>query len=290
VRVFKGLLFVVALPICIGLGVRVEMLSRPQADAQAARTLPQFEVASIKPTNTQARVLEGVQVYPGGRIAISGYSLRALIRVAYGVSPWQITALDPWIQKNVPYDIKAKPAENAPCEIKDLRYSNYGIGDNCLREMLQALLIDRFQLKFHRESKTGAIYMLQQSGKPLKLQPTKLPPGPKTSIDSGFASIGWADRWALRNTTMAGLAQFAADNELHATVLDRSGLTGAFDYMQPTDPTDAGKAVREQPDSYANIMTDSFLQFVTEIGLRFERTTGPTETFVVDAARPPIRY
>jgi len=35
--------------------------------------------------------------------------------------------------------------------------------------MLQALLIDRFQLKFHRETKTGDVYLLEQSGKPLAL-------------------------------------------------------------------------------------------------------------------------
>jgi uncharacterized protein (TIGR03435 family) len=39
--------------------------------------------------------------------------------------------------------------------------------------MLQNLLIDRFQLKFHWENKLGHVYVLVRGKKNLKLQPAK---------------------------------------------------------------------------------------------------------------------
>jgi uncharacterized protein (TIGR03435 family) len=41
------------------------------------------------------------------------------------------------------------------------------------REMLKTLLADRFQLKFHRETKQGSVDRLSQSGKKLMLEPAK---------------------------------------------------------------------------------------------------------------------
>jgi uncharacterized protein (TIGR03435 family) len=41
------------------------------------------------------------------------------------------------------------------------------------RQMLQALMIDRFHLQFHREVRQGPVYVLEKTGKPLKLQAFK---------------------------------------------------------------------------------------------------------------------
>jgi len=39
--------------------------------------------------------------------------------------------------------------------------------------MLQSLLIDRFQLRFHRETKEGPVFLLVSDGKAPKLNPPK---------------------------------------------------------------------------------------------------------------------
>lgn len=52
-----------------------------------------------------------------------------------------------------------------------------GIDDPVLRQMLQALLIDRFQLKVHRESGSGDVYLLKRNDKPLALKPAKIEEG-----------------------------------------------------------------------------------------------------------------
>ena len=76
---------------------------------------------------------------------------------------------------------------------------------------------------------------------------------------------------------MPQLAKFAADNILHAPVLDRTELSGSFDYKQP------------QPDAEPNYSdnSDSFLRFIPELGLKLERGKGPVEIFVIDHAAKP---
>jgi uncharacterized protein (TIGR03435 family) len=65
---------------------------------------------------------------------------------------------------------------------------------------------------------------------------------------------------------------------LHVPVLDRTGLSGSFDYTQ------------RQPDlepKYSGDQSDSFLNYLAEAGLKVERAKGPVETFVIDYAAKP---
>src|SRR6185503_15505788 len=101
-------------------------------------------------------------------------------------------------------------SESARPSIRSLRYSNFGIEDEHLRAMLQALLIERFQLKFHRETRTGDVYLLQRSGKELRLRPSHAVAAGDPPVEvSGWSSIGFAGgRWVIDNTTMAQLAKY----------------------------------------------------------------------------------
>ena len=77
---------------------------------------------------------------------------------------------------------------------------------------------------------------------------------------------------------MPQLAKFASDYVLHAPVVDRTELSGSFDYKQ------------SQPDLEPNYSdnTDSFLRLMPELGLKFERSKGPVEIFVIDHAAKPL--
>ncbi|MGH9593813.1 MAG: M56 family metallopeptidase, partial [Bryobacteraceae bacterium] len=129
--------------------------ARSPAQAKATPApQPEFEVVSIKPIDPNVMHRVGLQVYPGGRVVIHTASLKSLIVTAFGLSYWQISGGDEWTGKDN-YDIEAKPSETMQATVTDLRYSLFAIEDENLRQMLQALLIDRFQLKFHRATKTG---------------------------------------------------------------------------------------------------------------------------------------
>jgi uncharacterized protein (TIGR03435 family) len=233
-----------------------------------------FEVATIKPSSEQGEM--GVKVYPGGRIQINDLSLKALVAAAFNLSFWQISGGDDWTGKEH-YDLGAKPPEELRAKFTNVRHSLFTIDDPRLRGMLQSLLIDRFQLKFHRETKTGDVYLLEQSGKPIRLKPAiDRSTGDDASMPAGFSGdIGFVDgRFSLYNTSMPQFARFASTYVLHKPVIDHTGITGSYDYASPTqyDQDDFG---------------GSFMQLIPELGLKLERGKGPVETFVIDHAEKP---
>lgn len=147
--------------------------------------------------------------------------------------------------------------------------------------MLQALLIQRFHLVVHRETVPGRVYLLEKSGKPILLQPRKLP----SSTDSGdtgapgstAGGIGFAGKWVLDNTTMPDLAEFASNYYLHCPVLDRTGLKGGFDFHSEA----------EDWNSYEEDQAGSFVRLLQGIGLKLETGHGEVETLTIDHAELP---
>jgi uncharacterized protein (TIGR03435 family) len=254
-------------------------IERIEAQAKPAPEPPKFEVASLKPVVPDVPHMVGVKIYPGGRVVLSCLSLKTLISTAFELPFWQISGGDAWIEKDQ-YDIEARPGEQSRSSIKDLRYTLFGIEDEHLREMLQALLIDRFRLKFHRETKTGDVYKLVRNGKALGLRPTEIPSGDANlSPDRGsFGSVGYAGgRWVISATAMPQLARWASYYVLHAPVLDGTELSGSFDYKQES---------RDFEPNYTD-NTDSFLRLLPELGLKLERSKAPVEIFVIDQAAKP---
>ena len=236
-----------------------------------------FEVATIKPVNhsKQERTV-GTEVYPGGRIQLMGMPLKALICTAFHLSYWQLSGGAEWMS-TVQYDVNAKPSDNFGRSRPDTRHDLYDIEDPQLRKMLQALLIDRFQLKYHFETRIGNVFLLEKNGKPLRLKPVQAPHGDsKPSTHEG--SMGFADGgWGLSRITMPQLAKFASDYYLHRPVLDKTGLTGAYNY-------------RSTPETWASHESDptgSFIHLINEMGLRLEASKGKVEIFVIDRAEPP---
>jgi uncharacterized protein (TIGR03435 family) len=77
----------------------------------AQETLPQFEVAIVKPIDlTTSLRMVGAKIYPEARVAITSVPLKGLIAIASQLSFWQIPGGEPWIEKDQ-YDIEAKPFE-----------------------------------------------------------------------------------------------------------------------------------------------------------------------------------
>jgi uncharacterized protein (TIGR03435 family) len=258
----------------VGLGASLAYL------VAAAQPGSGFEVATIKPVEPNIPHMVGMKVFPGGRVVASTLNLKMLISAAFRLSYWQISGGEEWIEKEE-YNIEAKPSEAMQARIKDLRYTLFGIESEPLREMLQALLIERFQLKFHRETKTGDVYLSERSDKTLRVRPTEIPAedADHPSGQGAFGSIGYVGgKWGIFATSMPQLAKFAADHVLHVPVLDRTDLQGAFDYRQA------------QPDlepNYSGDQSDSFRHALAEMGFKLVRAKGPVETLVIDSAAKP---
>jgi uncharacterized protein (TIGR03435 family) len=95
----------------------------------------QFEVASIR-KSTSLGTGGSMRFLPDGGIRAQHVSAGALIRFAYELQPYQLVGAPDWT-RDVFYDIEAKPGQAATREQT--------------RSMVQALLVDRFKLAFHRE-------------------------------------------------------------------------------------------------------------------------------------------
>ena len=139
-----------------------------------------FEVASIKPAppmNPQAMMAGKMHVgtkIDAARVDIGFASLADLIRTAYNVKPYQVIGPD-WL-KTERFDIMAKMPEGATKEQ--------------VPEMLKALLIERFGMTVHKDSKPQSVYALvmAKTGSKLKdavpdpvaapVDPSAPPPAP----------------------------------------------------------------------------------------------------------------
>jgi uncharacterized protein (TIGR03435 family) len=126
------------------------------AHAQNPDGQPSFEVATVKPSPPPAAikgtdrvmVMMGSRGGPGtndpGRYTCNNCNLKMLMVQAYGVESYQLTI--PSSMDNERFDISAKVPE--------------GTTKDQFNVMLQNLLVERFKLKIHRETKEGQIYEL----------------------------------------------------------------------------------------------------------------------------------
>jgi len=188
--------------------------------------------------------------------------------------------------RKVLYDVSAKPPDSGEAARPDARYTLFHIDDPRLRALLQTLLMERFQLHIHLETRTGSIYLLERSGDKLALQPAKAAlhsesedgaADQNASMPNGEGSIGGAGGWAIFDTTMPQLAQYASDFILHRPVIDRTELSGAWNYWATRDP----------PDMPVDEHNKTFLDVLHQTGLKLERSEGPVESIVIDGAQPP---
>jgi uncharacterized protein (TIGR03435 family) len=199
--------------------------------------------------------------------------LRYLILEAFHVQGFQVEGGPNWISE-ARFDIEAKPpvsslsGKSNPVSFKDPPSDEQ-------RQMLQALLIDRFQLKFHRELRQGSIYTLERGDKPLKLEPPKDKDAYSWAggIEGGAVTHGTG--LAGTNISMSQLA-VRLSGFLGRPVLDQTGLQGSFDFKYDTG--------NEDPDASP---TASIFTSLRAIGLDLKLAKGPVESIIIDSAGKP---
>ena len=256
---------------------RLSAQSRQSKIQLSGAVLPSFDVASIKASTVPRNM--SATVYPGGKIDFQNLSLKTLIQFAFNVSTWQISGGEDWTGETN-FDVVAEPPEETQTPYK-LGHWWFGFEDERLRQMLQTLLTNRFHLKFHMETKSGTVYLLERSDKRLKLVPTKLPdPGKVASGNECVACIGrvGSTAWTIFDSTSQQIANFASNDVLNHPVLDKTGLDGHFDFRYEVVLTDPAAATSDD---------STFLEAINAMGLKLDKTTGPVETFVIDHAEKP---
>jgi uncharacterized protein (TIGR03435 family) len=276
--------------------------TRPGLSAQEA-PLPAFEAASVK-QNKDAPPGQFVRRQPGGRFTTTNMPLRELIRFAYQVQNFQLEGGPAWLTTDR-WDIVAK-AEGDPLP------SPPGGPPDPMMLMLRTLMVDRFKLVVHRETKELPVYALVLARKDGKLGPKLTPstvdcaamaaargrsnappppappqPGerPVCGFRIGFGQMA-AGGFPLSQlaTGLSGLVQ--------RVVLDRTGLTGSYDLEMTFAPDPSqfpGGALPpgvELPPIDPN-SPSIFTALQEQLGLKLDAQRGPVEVLVIDRVERP---
>src|SRR5579884_2169493 len=163
----------IALPVAFG-------LLRAQSEDSAAGN-PKFEVASIKPSNSDVHRVS-VMFAPGGRFVATNLTVKMLMRNAYKLQEFQISGAPGWMDSDR-FDIEAK-AEAEAMDPRKMTPQERDADMERRRLMLQSLLADRFGLKFHKETKEMPVYALVVAKNGPKIHEA---PAPTPASDGGSA-------------------------------------------------------------------------------------------------------
>jgi uncharacterized protein (TIGR03435 family) len=226
---------------------------------------PTFEVASVKPEGPP----EGDVYFANlgridhGELTMGNVTLSEAVRFAWGVNNDAQVAGPDWIKsKEIRYAVHAKTAPDA--------------SRAQIRQMLQALLTDRFRLKTHVEQRELAHLELSRSNKPLKIHPMT-EASDASHNQNGMGHIISNGQTMEQLTTV--LSRF-----LRQPILDNTGLEGRYALELTWQPE--GRAA-ENPDAAPAPSIYAAVQ--EQLGLKLEARKSPVPVIVVDSAeRVPV--
>lgn len=265
--------------------------SQPPALGTAANPdLPKFEVATIKPAAPSDNSM--LMFTPDG-ISIHGIPMKMLLRESFGVEDDRILGEPNWVKNR--FDIEAKvDADDAP-KLKNMKFDQR-------RAMVLPLLEDRFNLKYHHETRELPMYALVVAKSGLKMKASAADDPPKEDSaakpdDSdakdkprmGRHSLMMNGRGHLESTgtTTETLSHVLAE-QLGRTVVNKTNLTGNYDYTLQWTPDDVGTPMGgDAGPGKGDISPDAggptlFTALEEQLGLKLESTKGTVDVIVID--------
>ena len=271
----------------------VDEIPTPNA-ANIAEALPEppaapFEATVIKPSAPDER---GYGRITGDQIETRAIPLLFLINFGWDLNPSNkesIANAPKWLD-SAKFDILAKAGANVRV---DRFASGSLINYEDLRNMLRAMLSERFQMKWHMEDRPITAYTLLAL-KP-RLKPT-LDPTERTRCKEGPGPDGKDPRITspvlnrlvtCQNMTMAQIGdelQHVADGYIYNSVLDGTGLKGSYDFTLSFSSADkivpsAGDAASSSDPNGALSVFDAVNK---QLGLKLEKTKRPSPVLVID--------
>jgi uncharacterized protein (TIGR03435 family) len=301
----RGLAGVPAVRVTIALVLTFAAPSHSQSQSQNTTAAPpvyEYEVVSIKPAQPGSRG-QGGRGQPTDGLTMNNVTVQQLVVQAFGVLDDQISGAPGWLSSER-YDLNAKMDTAVADELQKLSADDR----NAARQkMMQALLVDRLKLSFHRETKERPIYSLMVAKNGPKLQnpdPNReitFPDGSKRSISAGgegrlaimqmnpgeFTMMGYA----VRMPSLASLLTTAMERP----VFDKTGLAGRYDVTmkwsdeESSSPVPAAGPTGAAPASKrVDFFSGGIFSTIQEqLGLKLEPGKGPVEIIVIDHIERP---
>jgi uncharacterized protein (TIGR03435 family) len=270
--------------------------SPPSSDVSP--DVPRYDVATIKPSPSSSDGRE-MMMFSSDGVSISGVPLQMIVREAFHVEEDRIVGAPGWVKTNR-YDIQAKVApEDAP-KLEKLKRDQR-------QSMLLPLLVERFNLKYHHETRELPSYALVVAKGGPKLKPSAVPdapPNPKPP-DAGASprpGDGPGNNPPRRMMRLMGRGHLEAEGgnteilarvlsqQLGRTVVDKTGLTGLYDYTLQWTPDDAppsGPGGGDGGPPHNEGGTDAagpslFTAVQEQLGLKLQSEKGQADVIVID--------
>ena len=232
---------------------------------------PEFEVATIKPSDPN-RPGWGITVNRSGMLTTLNTTLSDLLKFAYSMHPKQVIGAPAWVDSDK-FDISAKPDAPGMPSV------------NQMKAMLQKLLADRFNLKFHHEKKELSVYAITvaKGGEKIKKEENSTLPIP------GFGGMPQRG-FNVRNGTMAEFASVMQAQFMEQPVVDQTGLGDTrytFVLKWTPDPSQRSGFGGGPPDVASTVPDpdappDLFAAMQQQLGLKMGMMKAPVDVMVID--------
>ena len=246
----------------------------PKIPPMDANANPSFEVATIKPSLPNR---PGKQFgFPGGHFTTRNTNLNDLIAFAYGLHAKQIIDAPAWFGSDL-YDIEAKP--DAPGRPSHKQ----------MQGMVQKLLAERFQLKFHQDKRELSVYVISVASSGPKM--TKSTANPEDGNAFLFRGLG---DLMVRNMTMKDFATWMQSGVMDKPVVDQTGLTDRYDFMLKWTPDESQfaqfrgtGAIVPPPTNDPNAPPSLYTAIQEQLGLKMGPGKAPDDVMVIDHVEKP---
>jgi uncharacterized protein (TIGR03435 family) len=238
---------------------------------------PEFEVATIKPSDPNRRGW-GITVNRSGMLSTLNTNLSDLIKFAYDMHPKQVIGAPAWVDSEK-FDISAKPDAPGMPSVKQMK------------AMLQKLLADRFNLKFHHEKKELSVYAITvaKGGEKIKKEENSTLPIP------GFGGMPQRG-FNVRNGTIAEFASVMQAQFMEQPVVDQTGLGDTrYDFVlkwTPDPSQSAGFGGGPGPGPAPPVAADDappdlFAAMQQQLGLKMGMSKAQVDVMVIDKVDKP---
>jgi uncharacterized protein (TIGR03435 family) len=246
----------------------------PPAPMMPTSAKPEFTVATIKPSRPDAP--RGGYGFRGQDVTTTNVTVNWMIKLAYNMHAHQITGGPAWLD-SAKYDMVGRPDTPGQPSRDQMKL------------MIQKLLADRFQLKFHIEKRELPVYAMVVPKTGTKLTVSAGDPNAFPGI--GFGQGPGVLSLVGRNTTLDGVANALQSNILDKPVVNQTGLTGRYDFLLKftPDPSQVANFGGLAPGNAADpdAPPDIFSAFQQQLGLKLESTKAFVDVIVVEKIERP---
>jgi uncharacterized protein (TIGR03435 family) len=242
--------------------------------AQAAKLPSSFDVVSVRVNNSGLRTV--MIDAEKNSFTATNVTLMTMLDLAYGMKSDQISGAPGWAE-STHFDFQAKLLDADGIDLEALT-------DKQLEPILQSMLVDRFKLKTHAETKTLPVYELvvAKGGTKLKASPLTTAEGQEMPRE-GMITVHRGDMSGT-GMTMARLSSLLGD-AVRRTVIDKTELTGNYDVALRWTPE--GEANNAGDSGATDVPPPIFTAVQEQLGLKLQAGKGPVATLVVDHVEKP---